>query len=166
MIPKITLQLRRGRIMGGVWKIYLQQIKSLGKRKSVDIFQTAVANQMIIHFELITYELKRYIFTGDSRLNILLSTVKRCRLFPLIERDFPVGKACTQRLGKRQAGTVDTSVRLGTIMNKYYEIRLLLLYLSCREQTWLKKIESKFNSTDQAEFTEESAKLISGKKHE
>ena len=161
MIPKITLQLRRRRMMGGVWKIYLQHIKSLGKRKSVDIFQTAVANQMIIHFEIIKYELKRYTFTGDSRLNILLSTVKRCRLFPLVERDFPVGKACTQRLGKRQAGTGNPTGRLGTIMNRYHEIRLLLLYLPCREQTWFKTIESKFISTGQAGSTKEAAELTS-----
>ena len=51
-----------------------------------------------------------------------------------------MGKACTQRLGKRQAGTVDTSVILGAIMNKYYEIQLLLLYLPCREQTWFKRL--------------------------
>ena len=121
---------------GGSLKDISTENKIIGKKKSVDIFQTAVTNQMMnYYFGIITYESKRYTFTGDSRLNILLSTVQRCRLFSLVKRDFPVGKACTQRLGKRQAGTGNPTVRLGTIKNRYHESRLLLLYLPCREQT-------------------------------
>ena len=119
------------------------------------------SDDMMVHFKVVACDPKGYPFVGAPRLYSLFPNVEMDRLFPLVERDFPVGDVYTLRMGGRQVRAVDTPAGLGAVVGRCYEVKLLLLHLPCREQTWFRKVEPKSASADEASATMESAGLTS-----
>ena len=130
------------------------------KRTRVTDFRPpSPSDDMMVHFKVIACDPKGYHFVGAPRLYSLFPKVAMDRLFPLVERDFPVGEVYTLMMGERQIRAVDTPEGLGTVAGECYEVKLLLLHLPNKKLTWFQKVEEKHMEVEEASATKESAGL-------
>ena len=142
------------------WDNALRSFTYTMKARVTDFRPPSPSDDMMVHFKVIACDPKGYPFVGAPRLYSLFPKVEMDRLFPLVERDFPVGEVYTLMMGDRQVRAVDNPEGLGTVIGKCYEIKLLLLHLPCKKLTWFQKVEEEHSDVEEASATMEPAGLV------